>query len=252
MAACTVASGRFTSKDILIQYLPCGVAAVHVQQLAFNSLVTAGTFKLRVNGNETAAITFSATIGTLLASINTALDNLPNLAPGAIVATGTLVTNITLTALAASGWYTIEISADALTGNTGADPNLTTLVTTQGSKLYTLSSQISKLDYEVTVDTVDVTAISEYAATEIPVKEMMTFDLSLFQATEDWQYAVAPGRRGIMYVYEQGKVIGQKYFAFWALFDKVSVSFPDHEVVEASMTGVRQGAMVIPFDSIYA
>lgn len=251
MAVCTIDNGRFTSKDILIQYLPCGEEGEHVQVLSFHADVAAGTFKLRVNGNLTAAITFSATIATLLTNINTALDALPNLAPGDIVATGTLVSAVTLTA-ADIGWFTIDTDGALLTGNTSDEPNITSEVTTQGSRLYTLSAQISKFDYEVTVDTVDVTAISENEATEIPVKESMSFDLSLFRATEDWNIAVKPGNRGILYVYEQGKFVGRKYFAFWALFDKASISFPDHEVVEADMSGVRQGAMVVPFDSVYA
>ncbi len=251
MPVCTIDNGRFTSKDILIQYLPCGEAGSHIQQFVFHVDVAAGTFKLRVNGNETTAITFSDTEATLVTSINSALDALPNLAPADIVASTPGAETIVLTA-ADDGWFTIEVSTDALTGNTSDEPNVTSEILTQGSKLYTLSAQVSKFDYEVTVDTVDVTAISEFEATEIPVKESMTFDLSLFKATEDWNIAVAAGNRGIMYVYEQGKFVGRKYFAFWALFDKASVSFPDHEVVEADMSGVRQGEMVIPFDSIYA
>lgn len=252
MAVCVVDNGRFTSKDIVIQYLPCGAVGDHVQTVAFATDISAGTYKIRVNGYLTAAITFSATIATHLTAINAALDALPNLAPGDIVASGASNAAITLTADPGLGWFTIVFESIALTGNSTADPDITTVVTTQGSKLYTLSAQISKFSYEVTVDTVDVTAISENEATEIPVKESMTFDLSLFRATEDWNIAVKPGNRGILYVYEQGKTAGQKYFAFWALFDKASISFPDHAVVEADMSGKRQGAMVVPFDSIYA
>ncbi len=251
MAVCVIDNGRFTSNDILIQYLPCGEANSHVQTLIFHADVAAGTFKLRVNGNLTAAITFSDTEATLVTSIQSALDALPNLAPSDIVAATTGSETFTLTA-AEDGWFTILVEEDLLTGNATVEPNVQSLITVQGSKLYTLSAQTSKFDYEVSVDTVDVTAISEVETTEIPVKESMTFNLSLYKATEDWNIAVQPQRRGIMYVYEQGKVAGQKYFAFWALFDKASVTFPDHEVVEAEMSGVRQGAMVIPFDSIYA
>lgn len=249
MATCTIANGRYTSKDIVIQYLPCGEANAHIQHLYFHADVDGGTFKLRVNGIETAAITFSGTPATDVAAINSALDAI--LTAGDIVATGTDQADFTLTA-SANGWYTILISDDSLTGNTSTDPNLTTEVTTQGSKLYTLSAQVSDFNYEVTVDTTEVTAISEYEMTEIPVKESMTFDLSLFDATEDWKPAVQPGYRGIMSVYPKGKVVGNPYFEFWALFSKAGVKYPDHDVVEASMSGVRQGAMVTPFDSVYA
>lgn len=252
MAVCVIDNGRFTSKDILIQYLPCGEEGDHIQRLLFHDDVAAGTFKLRVNGHLTAAITFSDTEATLVTSINSALDALPNLAPADIVASTTGENTIVLTAAVDLGWFTILIEADLLTGNATVDPNVSTVIDVQGSKLYTLSAQTSKFDYEVSVDTVDVTAISENATTEIPVKESMSFNLSLFKTTEDWNIAVAPARRGIMYVYEEGKIAGNKYFAFWSLFDKNSVTFPDHEVVEAEMSGVRQGEMVIPFDSFYA
>jgi hypothetical protein len=248
---CEVSSGRFTSKDILVQYLPCGAAASHVQKLTFQPSLTGGTFKLRVNGELTAAITYSDTGATLLTNINTALDALPSLANGDIVATGDNLI-VTLTAIA-NKWYTIElVDISGLTGNTSSDPAVVTEVTTQGSKLYTLSGQVSSFDYEVTAETVDATAISEYAATEIPVKETMTFSLNVYKAEEDWRWAVRAGKRGILYVYETGKFVGRPYFAFYALFDKVSVSFPDHELVEAEMTGKRQGAMVVDFDSVYA
>lgn len=246
MPTCTVASGRFTSENILIQYLPCGVAAAHIQHLRFNSTVAGGSFKLRINGVLTAAITFNATVATLVSNINTAIT--AAIGASQITATGTLVTDITLTSTPQKFWE-ILVEADALTGNTTTDPNVTTDVTTQGSTLYTLSAQISKFNYEVTDDTVDVTAISEKNATEIPVKQSMTFDISLYAADESWNWAVRSGKRGILYVYPQGKVPGNKYFAFWALFDKYSESYPDHEVVEKEMSGVRQGDMVVPFDS---
>lgn len=246
---CSVSSGRYTSKDLVVQYLPCGLAANHVQHLRFNSGVTGGTFKLRVQGKLTAAITFNATIATLLSSINTALDAVTP-APADLVATGTLVTDVTITA-AANKFWEILIEADALTGNTSTDPNVTTDVTTQGSKLYTLSSQISKFSYELTTDTVEVTAISEYEATDLPVKESMKFDASFFDADEEWLWAVRGGNRGILYIYPTGKITGHKYFAFYALFDKVSPTFPDHQVVEKQISGRRQGKMVVPFDATF-
>ncbi len=250
MAVCEIDTGRFSSKDILIQYLPCGESGTHVQHLRFNANVTAGTFRLRVNGALTAAITFSATIATLLASINAALDALSTLAAGEIVATGTLVSDVTLTALAPK-FYEVLLEADLLTGNTTADPNVTTDVTTQGSTLYTLSAQISEFSYEVSVDTVEVTAIGEYEATEIPVKESMTFDISMYEAEADWLFAVRAGHRGTFYVYPRGKVSGRRYFAFNGLIDTLSPNFPDHDIVDKSISGMRQGAMVIPFDALY-
>lgn len=252
MSTCDVQNGRFTSKDILIQYLPCGVEQEHIQHLRFHADVSAGTFKLRVNGELTAAITFSATIATLLTNINTALDALSNLEDGEIVATGASIADVTLTG-ADPKFYLIVVEDDELTGNTSSDPNVTTDVTQQGAALVTLSAQVKTFSYELTTDTTEVTAISEYEVTEIPTKESMTFDIAIYSAEEDWLWSVQAGYRGIFYVYPSGKVNdgAHRYFAFWGLITKLSEDFPDHDVVEKSISGVRQGAMVIPLNSLY-
>lgn len=249
---CTDVSGRITSEEVLIQYLPCGQVANHVQQLRFNSAVAGGTFKLWVNGETTANITFSATIATLLSNINAALDALPNLANGDIVATGTTAANITLTAISGLGWFTIKIMADALTGNTSTDPSVTTDVTTQGSKLYTLSGELSSFNYETSSDLVDMTGMSDKFERQKAVKSKMTFSMNVYKSNADWVHAVFEGAQGILYVYDQGKVPGRKYFAFWALFEKTSYDYPDHDKVEGEMSGVRNGDMVIPFFTTYA
>lgn len=57
-----------------------------VQTLTIGGTPTAGTFKISFDGFQTAAITWSATNATLLANINTALDGLPNLEAGEVVA----------------------------------------------------------------------------------------------------------------------------------------------------------------------
>lgn len=248
-------TNRFTSKDIVIQWLPCSdtgdaVEAAHVQHLYFHADVAAGTFKLRVNGELTAAITYSDTIATLLTNINTALDALPNLADGDIVATGAAVSDVTLTG-AAPFYYEIYIEEDALTGNTSDDPNVQTRVTTQGCAVVTISSEISEFSFEGSVETVDVTAISEYARLEIPVAEAVSFDMSIFKTNSTWELSVKQGVSGFLYVYPKGKVVGNEVFAFRALIDKVSESYPDHDVVEKQVTGVRQGDWLIRPNSVY-
>lgn len=248
---CSIENGRYTSKDVLIQFLPCGEVQEHIQHLRFHADVTAGTFKLRVNGHLTAAITYSATEATLITSVNAALDALPNLDAAELVLSGASTADMTLTSTP-DAFYEILVEDDLLTGNATADPNVTTDVTQQGAALLTLSAQISSFSFEETTETVEVTSISEYEATEIPVKSTMTFDMSLFDADEDWTYAVRAGYRGILTVYPKGKTPGNRYFSFWALFDSVSTDYPDHEVVEKEISGQRQGAMVVPFGAIYA
>lgn len=248
---CTDTGGRITSEEVLIQYLPCGEEADHIQHLRFNSAVSGGTFKLWVNGEETAAITFNATIATLLTNINSALDALPNLGAGDITATGTLITDVTLTADADLGWFSIKVTDDSLTGNTSTDPNVTTDVEVQGSKLYTISGELSSFNYEVSADLVAMTGMSDKFERQKAVLSKMTFAMNVYKSNADWVFSIFEGAQGILYVYDQGKVPGRKHFAFWALFDKTSYDYPDHDKVEGEMSGVRNGDMVVPFFTTY-
>lgn len=248
-------TNRFTSKDILIQWLPCSdigdaVEAAHIQHLYFHDDVTGGTFKLRVNGELTAAITYSATEATLITSVNAALDALSILGAGDLVLSGASTADMTLTG-SDPYYYEIYIEEDALTGNLTSDPNVQTRVTTQGCSLVTLSTEISEFSFEGSVETVDVTAISEFERLEIPVAEAVSFDMSIFKTNSVWELSVRQGVSGFLYIYPKGKIVGNEIFAFRALIDKVSESYPDHDIVEKQVTGVRQGAWLIRPNSIY-
>lgn len=143
-----VLTNRITSKDIFVDFLPGadGLVQAHIETLAFATGISAGTWKLRINGKLTAAITFSATIATHLININAALD--ATLGASIIVATGASNALITLTAAAAK-WYTITQEAVSLTGNSTTDPDITEHVTTQGAKLEKISTEISKFSYQL-------------------------------------------------------------------------------------------------------
>src|SRR5688572_6293554 len=114
-------TSRITSKDIRIEFLPTGVVATHVQHLYFSEDVSGGTFKLRVNGELTANITFSATAATFVASINSALDTI--LGAGLLVASGGDSNDITLTgaSTALNRYFVITSEDEALTGDTSED-----------------------------------------------------------------------------------------------------------------------------------
>lgn len=58
-----------------------------IQTLVIGGSTTGGTLKLGYDGFTSGAITWSATTSTILANINTALDAMPNLANGEVVAT---------------------------------------------------------------------------------------------------------------------------------------------------------------------
>lgn len=243
-------STRNTSKDIVIDFLPNCVAATHVQKLYFHADITGGTFRLRVNGYQTADITMSGTPATDVTSIQTALDALTNLDADEITVSGTAITEITLTG-SEDKWYTILIENESLTGNTSADSNVTTEVTTQGSTTIRLSAELSAFDVAETADMVDVTGISEEAGTEIAVKRTASFNMTLFDAASTWANQIFAKQVGRLYVYKLGKINGKPYQILDVILGEVSVDYPDHDLIEISVSGMRQGDWIVPPNSIY-
>src|ERR1041385_1830067 len=114
-------TNRITSKDIVIEFLAgaSGVEQPHIETLSFATGISAGTYKLRINGKLTGSITFSGTIATHLTAINAALDAV--LGASVLVASGASNALITLTA-SVNKWYTIKQDSVALTGNSTTNP----------------------------------------------------------------------------------------------------------------------------------
>lgn len=242
-------TGRITSEEIRIEWFPrSDVAAeeTHIQHLYLDDAVDGGTFKLWVNGEVTAAITWNGTIATFLASINTALDNLPNLGVGEIVATGASDADITLTA-AGDGYYRIYVFDDSLTQTVpNTNEKIQTVVTTQGTEQIVISAQAASFNYEAQSETVDMTAISEFDRIEVAVAMAVNFEISLYKANEDWEHSVYAGTYGTFRIFPQGKIVGREYFQFRALIETVGEDYPDHEKVERTVSGMRQGAWHVP------
>lgn len=256
MAALT---SRITSKDVYIEFLPLSLTVeTHIQHLYFDAAVNGGTFKLWVNGETTAAITMTGTALTDVASINTALDALPNLAAGDIVASGAAITDITLTATGKGDYFfVILIKEEALTQTVpNSNEKVVTEVTTQGSDWVRLSADASAVDWSNEVETVDVTAISEYDRVEIPVAEAVSGTLSLYKVKADAtviqsQLACKSSNWGWLKIYPEGKIIGKEVISFRALIDGFSEDYPDHEKVEQEISFMRQGAWINEPSSIY-
>jgi len=257
-------TSRITSEKLLLQWQPGSlVNATHIQDLIFDSAVDGGTFKLWVNGEITAAITMSATPATLITNINAALDALANLTAGDIVASGTVITQITLTATGAGALLTffriliIEGAETTLTQTvTNDNIKLQTQVTTQGSALVTLSSQAQSFEWTLTAETVDVTPLSQRDRIDLPVAEALECTVSLYKqealaAGEEWVYSIYDGANGVMIVYPEGKIVGKEVFSFIMLVSTDGEKFPDHEVVDVEISGKRQGDFIILPTSIY-
>lgn len=262
MAVCDIRE-RMTSESIYIEYLPFSCEeADHIQHLYFDSAVDGGTFKLAVNGNVTAAITFNATIATLLSNINAALDALPNLGAGDIVASGASSADVTLTATtvaAQNKYFLIEIYDDSLTQTVpNSNPHLQTEVTTQGSGWVRLSDDVSAVDWELSVETVDTTAISEYNRTEVPVADSVSGTASFYKnkstsSGEQFALFLTPEKAwGILRIYPEGKVLGKEVITLRALVENFSETYPDHEKVEQELSFMRQGAWITRPTTVYS
>lgn len=108
-----------------------------VQTLTIGGTPTGGTFRLALNGHPTAAITWSATNGTLLSNMNTALDAMKGGGTAAIVATaGTLTAGIGTVTLTFSGAPLSKSAVNTMTvydnSLTGTTPTLAVAETTPG------------------------------------------------------------------------------------------------------------------------
>jgi hypothetical protein len=252
------------SSDVEIWFMPFGnrkkndgVETEHVQELLFHPNVDGGTFRLRVNGEQTADITFNTTVATFLTSINNALDALEILDAAEIVATGTASTAITLTG-ADPGYYHILVENVALTDSSVAvEPSLAvrTRVTTYGSLSIRLDAYMSSFDIEDSVDTTDTTPISQFSADVVAVKNSGSFSAKLFDANQEWGWLFAvmdvEGLEGRMEVYKQGKFDGTRYRVLDVLIESAKQSYPDHDKLEIDISGMRKGAYVVPPESIY-
>jgi hypothetical protein len=244
-------TARITSKDIYIEFLPCSLApATHIQHLYFDSAVDGGDFKLWYNGEETAAITMTGTAATDIIAINAALDALENTTAGDLVASGTVITDITITATGlGDGFVRLELVDGYDTTLTQSVPNsnpkVISEVTTQGSDWVRISTDITTFNWEETAGTVDVTAISEVARTEIPVDRTMSATVSLIKiqadsSVVDAQLMMYPESWGVLRVYPEGKIVGKEFFAFRALCEGITEDYPDHEKVEQEISVMRQ------------
>lgn len=122
-------------RALLVSGVP-GAGTNEVQTLTIGGTPTGGTFKLAMEGFTTAAIPWSATNATLLASMQTALDAMPNLGvAGAVASAGTLTAGIgtvLLTFGAARARQAVPTMTVANNSLTGTAPTLAVAETTPG------------------------------------------------------------------------------------------------------------------------
>ena len=224
-------------------FLPCGKAQAHVVDLQFTG-VTGGNFRLRVNGKETANISWSGTIATLVSNITAALTNSQR---GKFnVAANSGLARITATA---NAFYRVEILDVNLTGTNKA---FKTIIITQGSKLNRLSADIMSMKFGRKVKTTETAGLSELEDYPEVVGSSGTFSLSMYgTVTGDWIIPMSTeGLSGIIYWFPRGHVVGRTYSAMRVVLDGFDEDLPFHEKVEVAITGTRQGKMIAPTNTV--
>lgn len=132
-----ISGGRIIEGAYGAPYLNAGAPSAgtsEVQTLTIGNTPTGGTFRLSLDGTKTGAITWSATNGTLLSNMNTAMD--AAWGTGSVVATaGSLTAGIGTVTLTFGGNYanravtTITVADNSLTGT---NPTLAVAETTPG------------------------------------------------------------------------------------------------------------------------
>ena len=130
-----VAEGTGLDAPLLSAGVP-GAGTSFVHTLTIGGTPTAGTFKLKLLGQTTAAITWSATNATLVANIDAALEALGAVGTGNVTtAVGTMtagIGTITITGAADLGKLAVPVTTVASNNLTGTTPTLAVANTTAG------------------------------------------------------------------------------------------------------------------------
>jgi len=250
---CPAGVQRITSKDLVINFQPAGYpfldstgacpeygAEQNCVVTIVQTGVTANTWKLRVNGHQTAAL--AGDIDS--ADLQTALEALPNVEAGDLLVTGI--------ATEAAGTHTITAAANLLNDfilyevqEEDVEGEAVVSYVTFGSKQYDLTAEMSSFSYSGSMETVDATGINEESRTHLPTVTDMTWDAMLYEALQSWRHLLVEGVPGWVTVYEAGVGSGKRYFAFQALLTEASEDMNQFEKIEISLSGRRQGDYII-------
>ena len=246
-------TARITSKDLQVDFQPIGLADLESENALpvygtdqncvvtiTQSGVTADTWKLRVNGYQTAAL--AGDIDS--ADLQTALEALPNVGSGDVTVAGV--------ATEAAGTHTLTAASNLLNEfllyEVQEEDVVGTAVlayTSFGSKVYTISAEISSFSFSENQETVDATAISETARIHLPTVRDLNWDAMFYEARQTWRHLLQGGMAGYLTVYEQGAGSGKRYFAFETLLTDANVSAEQFEKIEIEVSGRRQGDWII-------
>ncbi|MEO5965217.1 MAG: hypothetical protein ABIR11_07105 [Candidatus Limnocylindrales bacterium] len=131
-----------------------GAGTNEVQTITFGGTPTGGTFTLSFDGLTTAAISWSATNGTLVSNIDAALEALTNIGTGGVTtAVGTMTAGIGTITVTFAGGDVAKTAVSTLGSSsalTGTAPTLAVTETTPGVTQYGKGSPKGSLATDTT------------------------------------------------------------------------------------------------------
>ena len=253
-------NGRLTTEETVIKYrygIGGGyVDASHVSAVVVPAGLSAGEYRIRINGWETGAIDVAA--ANQVVAQQAAIDAIVDYDGTVVFASGDLVvsgTDPNMVWTFAQAWANIPIILEVFqaTGDTamtgGALTDITVATTTQGGGYITLSDHAMNINTGETQEAVDVTAMGEVVRNESTTVAAGTFDMRIFHAQQSFLALLRKGSTGRLTVYEQGIGNGRPYFSQQILLKQQDVSREAFDKIEISLSGSFQGAPFVPFGS---
>jgi hypothetical protein len=240
--------------NVLVEYTPYGVAQGHIHKVYFNSGLTGGTFRIRVNGRWTNNITFNTVVATLVTNMQTAIDAIGTdiLAVGELTVSGTVVTEITISSGTKQRLYDIEVENVALLPNTIATP-FTHVATQRGAKTIVLSNYMTSFNFTIDEETVDVTALADKWMKSIHTVSKGSFSLSAMgtinpELDQIFQLGRTYGKYSI---YTPDKVTGATFMEFYGMNTSFEKQFPQNDKVTIDVSGDMYGNFITPPATLY-
>lgn len=239
---------RVASSNVVVKFRPGlhlpASAGTHIQKLIFDTSVTAGSYKLWVNGEITSQINFTTGGSTHANAIDTALDNLA----AAFTVTVNKISDyeFDITVSPSNTFLHFEVVDMNLTGG-----KMFSKIKSYGGETFTLSAAASSAEVFDEVETQDKTTIGQFHRSSFVTAQNGSVRIDLFDAKDTWEYALYPGNEGLLLIYEEGEVIDTKMVGVYVIIRTYTKSYPRQGVYEISIECDKQGAYAYPPGTLY-
>jgi hypothetical protein len=120
---------------------------------------------------------------------------------------------------------------------------------TGGAEL-TLTGDYTSFSWDETMDNAEVTAGNEEDKSHLPTKKGMSWELTAFAGDYDTWNDFRAVRTGVMTVYPKGEANALPYFSFPYVLSGINNSTATDAAEEQTISGERNGSMVVDFDGV--